>query len=79
MSEEVAEQKVFKVWKRAGVFPTYEVAVKKKTELLSEWNDKLLVKIKRYGQNYEKFQVKYWHPDFAKRKKINKTRKKNHE
>ena len=35
----------------------------------------LLVKIKRYGKGHNKFQVKYWHPDFvtpAKKKKRNK-------
>tara|TARA_R110002110_G_scaffold274623_1_gene489846 strand:- start:293 stop:508 length:216 start_codon:yes stop_codon:yes gene_type:complete len=62
----MSEEKQNKVWKRAGLYDLYEDASNKKTSLLSEWNDELIVKIKRYGQGYEKFQVKYWHPDFVK-------------
>ena len=62
----MSEEKQNKVWKRAGLYDLYEDASNKKTSLLSEWDDKLIVKIKRYGQEYNKFQVKYWHPDFIK-------------
>jgi hypothetical protein len=62
----MSEEKQNKVWKRAGLYDLYEDASNKKTSLLSEWNDELIVKIKRYGQDYIKFQVKYWHPDFVK-------------
>ena len=72
----MSEEKQNKVWKRAGLYDLYEDASIKKTSLLSEWDDKLIVKIKRYGQGYEKFQVKYWHPDFVKSApKKNKRRK----
>ena len=64
MSAQTTKQN--KVWKRAGLYDIYEDASNKKTFLLSEWDDKLIVKIKRYGQEYNKFQVKYWHPDFVK-------------
>ena len=62
----MSEEKQNKVWKRAGLYDLYEDASIKKTSLLSEWDDELIVKIKRYGQEYSKFQVKYWHPDFVK-------------
>ena len=70
----MSEEKQNKVWKRAGLYDLYEDASIKKTSLLSEWDDELIVKIKRYGQDYIKFQVKYWHPDFVK--PTNKKRKK---
>jgi hypothetical protein len=65
-----------KVWKRSGIFDTYEEATERKDSLLSgDKSADLLVKIKRYGKGHNKFQVKYWHPDFvtpAKKKKRNK-------
>ena len=74
MSEQ--EVKKGKVWKRVGLFDTYEAALFKKNEIISEFPEDMLVKIKRYGQDYAKFQVKYWHPDFVqptnKKKKENK-------
>ncbi len=74
MSEQTTKQN--KVWKRAGLFDTYEAALSKKNEIISEFSEDMLVKIKRYGQNYTRFQVKYWHPDFVqptnKKKKENK-------
>jgi hypothetical protein len=72
----MSEAKQNKVWKRAGLYNLYEEASHKKTSLLNEWDDKLIVKIKRYGQGYEKFQVKYWHPDFVKSTPKNKNRRK---
>jgi hypothetical protein len=76
----MSEEKQNKVWKRAGLYDLYEDAFDKKNSLLSEWNDELLVKIKRYGQGYSKFQVKYWHPDFVKSTpKKNKRRKKKND
>ena len=76
----MSEEKQNKVWKRAGLYDLYEDASIKKTSLLSEWDDELIVKIKRYGQGYEKFQVKYWHPDFVKpAPKKNKRRKKKND
>jgi|TARA_R110001583_G_scaffold8506_12_gene40626 hypothetical protein len=79
----MSTEKKNKVWKRSGIFDTYEEAAERKESLIS--GDKsadlatnradLLVKIKRYGKGYNKFQVKYWHPDFvtlAKKKKRNK-------
>ena len=66
-----------KNWKRAGFFETYEAALSKKNEIISEFPEDMLVKIKRYGQNYTRFQVKYWHPDFVKlSNKKNKKKKK---
>tara|TARA_R110002110_G_scaffold291135_1_gene505139 strand:- start:54 stop:284 length:231 start_codon:yes stop_codon:yes gene_type:complete len=74
MSEQTSKQ--HKVWKRVGLFDTYEAALSKKNEIISEFPEDMLVKIKRYGQNYTRFQVKYWHPDFVqstnKKKKENK-------
>ena len=74
MSEQ--EVKKGKVWKRVGLFDTYEAALSKKSEIISEFPEDMLVKIKRYGQNYIRFQVKCWHPDFVqstnKKKKENK-------
>jgi hypothetical protein len=65
-----------KVLKRTGIFDTYEEATERKDSLLSgDKSADLLVKIKRYGKGHNKFQVKYWHPDFvtpAKKKKRNK-------
>ena len=76
----MSEEKQNKVWKRAGLYDLYEDASIKKTSLLSEWDDELIVKIKRYGQGYEKFQVRYWHPDFVKSTpKKNKRRKKKND
>ena len=77
-----------KVWKRSGIFDTYEEATERKDSLIS--GDKsadllagrsdLLVKIKRYGKGGNKFQVKYWHPDFVKSTpKKNKRRKKKND
>ena len=77
MSEQTMKQN--KVWKRAGLFDTYEAALSKKNEIISEFPEDMLVKIKRYGQHYTRFQVKCWHPDFVqssnnknKKKKENK-------
>lgn len=72
----MSTEKKNKVWKRSGIFDTYEEAAERKESLI--FKDKsadLLVKIKRYGKGYNKFQVRYWHPDFttlAKKKKQNK-------
>ena len=79
----MSEEKQNKVWKRSGIFDTYEEATERKDSLIS--GDKsadllagrsdLLVKIKRYGKGGNKLKVKYWHPDFvtpAKKKKRNK-------
>ena len=68
------EEKQHKVWKRAGVFDTYEDAVSKKEEILYEFPEHMLVKIKRYGQGHNKFQVKCWYPEPVKT--TNKKRKK---
>lgn len=73
----MSEEKKNKVWKQKGIFNTYEKAALKKASLLKEGDELLLVKIKRYGQDYTKFQVKIWHPDFVKTSKKNsKNRKK---
>ena len=71
----MSEEKKHKVWKRAGVFDTYEDAVSKKEEILYEFPEHMLVKIKRYGQGHHKFQVKCWHPDDSKSTKTKKGRK----
>ena len=72
----MSTEKKNKVWKRSGIFDTYEEAAERKESLISkDKSEDLLVKIKRYGKGYNKFQVKYWHPDFvtlAKKKKRNK-------
>jgi len=65
-----------KSWKRVGIFNTYEGALSKKEELLCEFPEHLLVKIKRYGQGRHKFQVKCWHPDYIKPTKTKKRKKK---
>ena len=80
----MSEEKQNKVWKRSGIFDTYEEATERKDSLIS--GDKsadllagrsdLLVKIKRYGKGGNKFQVKYWHPDFVKPTSKNKHRRK---
>ena len=72
MSEQ--EIKKNKVWKRAGLYNTYEDALSKKEEILFEFPEHMLVKIKRYGQGYSRFQVKCWYPDPVKT--TNKKRKK---
>ena len=77
----MSEEKQNKVWKRSGIFDTYEEATERKDSLLSgDKSADLLVKIKRYGKGHNKFQVKYWHPDFVKSTpKKNKRRKKKND
>ena len=74
----MSEEKKNKVWKQKGIFNTYEKAALKKASLLKEGDELLLVKIKRYGQDYTRFQVKCWHPDFVQStNNKNKKRKRN--
>ena len=73
----MSEEKQNKVWKRSGIFDTYEEATERKDSLISgDKSADLLVKIKRYGKGGNKFQVKYWHPDFVKPTSKNKNRRK---
>ena len=65
-----------KSWKRVGIFNTYEAALSKKEEILYEFPEHTLVKIKRYGQGHNKFQVKCWHPEPVKPAKTKKRKKK---
>ena len=48
----MSEEKQNKVWKRAGLYDLYEDASNKKTSLLSEWDDELIVKIKIWARLY---------------------------
>ena len=74
----MSTEKKNKVWKRSGIFDTYEEAIERKESLISDSklsDENLLIKIKRYGKGYNKFQVKYWHPNFVVSKKKKKQNK----
>ena len=65
-----------KSWKQEGIFDTYEEADNERAVLLSMNTDnKLLVKVKRCGDDGCRFKVKSWYPPEPKKNK--KKRKKN--
>tara|TARA_Y100000034_G_scaffold43015_1_gene52560 strand:+ start:808 stop:1050 length:243 start_codon:yes stop_codon:yes gene_type:complete len=57
MNKEDQKKEPGRPWKRAGLFDDYEQALKKKTELLDDRD--IEAKIKRFGQDGAKFQVKF--------------------
>jgi len=61
-----------KIWKRMGIYNTYEDASVVRNQLLVDSPDGSLAKIKRCGPAGINFQVKLWVP--AKLKKNKKTR-----
>ena len=61
-------------WKRAGLFDTYEKALKKKTEILDDKD--IEAKIKRFGQDGVQFQVKFRSLSAPITKKTKRTEKK---
>jgi len=67
--------KINKTWKREGVYDDYESALEKKQLLLIEQQD-LEVKIKRYGREGLKFQVKTYYPKEEKKNETAKKKKK---
>ena len=62
-------------WKRAGLFDTYEKALKKKTEILDDKD--VEAKIKRFGQDGVQFQVKFRSISVPAAKKTKRTEKKS--
>jgi len=59
-----------KVWKQESIFDTYEEADSTRAVLLSMNTDnKLLVKIKRCGDDGLQFKVKSWYPPEPKKNK----------
>ena len=65
-----------KSWKQEGIFDTYEEADNERAVMLSMNTDnKLLVKVKRCGEDGYRFKVKSWYPSEPKKDK--KKKKKN--
>ena len=62
------EPKAPKIWKRLGIYETYEDADIVKTQTLMSSPEGTLIKIKRCGSGGEKFQVKLWSPSAIKKK-----------
>ena len=67
MSEEIKPKKT---WIQEGIFDTFEEADNERAVLLSMNTDnKLLVKIHRYGPGGYQFKVKSWYPTAPKKNK----------
>jgi hypothetical protein len=58
-----------KDWKRVEILDSYEVALDLKVKLLCEGPDNLEVKIRRYGDDKDRFQVKTYSPTKEKKQK----------
>lgn len=58
-----------KDWKRVEILDSYEAALDLKVKLLCEGVDELEVKIRRYGNGKDKFQVKTHSPAKEKNQK----------
>ena len=65
-----------KKWRKVGIESSYEAAVARKEQLLSEHtaDSDFLVKIRRCGPGGTQFKLKVWHPDFVKPKNNKKKR-----
>ena len=62
------ENQKTKTWKRVKVFDSYEEAITLKTKLLCEGDPALEVKIRRFGNGGNQFQVKTYSPAPTKKK-----------
>ena len=78
MTEEAekVENKEPKIWKRLGIYDTYDDASVVKTQTLMQSPEGTLIKIKRCGPRGEKFQVKQWLPTSDKKSRKKSKRSK---
>ena len=63
-----------KSWKKTGNYGTYEEALVKKQEFISE-DPNYVVKIRRCGPRGSRFTIKRWHPDYNKPKSNKKNKR----